>query len=305
MDEGKEVAEECKRLREVLDSKQEWWVRGMALTSLAKLEGQAGITRLVGALSDPDLRMDALKGLSSLAAGSNDPIVLNILAQEIRRENPKNISLLVKTFLAVGGNAKTLTQEVVDRLEPDVAATVRWLCNDIGPREAAAKLRPACGGAAASEKTLEKIDAKWQKDLDAVGVVWELLGGWNRIAAPFYKTVVSPVDHTETVYKLAAITEEHFALDEVVQVTEPDGNFRLTLVHQGAGYSFPVENHGRWCNVVAVIDGLNSILDRLGLPERFIELSSGTSDVAIVTFARADIFMSVAREFGIPLGRSD
>jgi len=157
MDEGKEIAEECKRLREVLDSKQEWWIRGMALTSLAKLEGQAGITRLVGALSDPHLRTDALKGLSSLAARSNDPIVLDILAQEIRRENPKSISLLVETFLAVGGNAKTLTQEVVDRLKPDVAATVLWLRNEIGPRDAAVKLRPACGDTTASEKTLEKI----------------------------------------------------------------------------------------------------------------------------------------------------
>jgi hypothetical protein len=305
MDEGKEIAEECKRLREVLDSKQEWWIRGMALTSLAKLEGQAGITRLVGALSDPHLRTDALKGLSSLAARSNDPIVLDILAQEIRRENPKSISLLVETFLAVGGNAKTLTQEVVDRLKPDVAATVLWLRNEIGPRDAAVKLRPACGDTTASEKTLEKIDAKWQKDLDAGGVVWELLRGWNRLAVPFYKTVVSPVDHTETVYKLAAMAGEHFAVDEVVQETGPDGDFRLTLVHQGAGYSFPIKNHGRWCNVVAVIDGLNSILDRLGLLERFIELNSGTGDVAIVTFARADIFMAVAQELGIPLGRSD
>ena len=305
MDERKEIEEECKRLREVLDSKREWWVRGMALTHLAKLEGQAGVARLIGALSDPDLRKDALEGLSSLAARSNDPMVLEVLANEIQRGNAADVSALVKTFLAVGGNAKTLAQAIVDRLEPDVAATVRWQRNDISPREAAGKLQPACGGTAASEKTLQKIDAKWQADIDATGVIWELLGEWNRIAVPFYKTVGSPVDHSATVYKLAAMAGERLKVDEAVQTTEPDGNFRLMLVYKGIRYSFPVQNHGRWCNVVAVIDGLNSILDRLGLPERFIELNSGTSDVAIVTFARADIFMPVARELGIPLGRAD
>jgi hypothetical protein len=305
MDEGREIDEEYRRLRDILDSEQEWWVRGKALTHLAKLEGRAGITRLIGALADPDLRIDALKGLSSLAARSNDPIVLEALAHEIQQGSVRNISTLVETFVAVGGDAKTLTQDVVDRLEPDVAATVRWLRNDIGPRDAAAKLQPACGGAPASEKTLEKIDAKWKTDLDARGVIWVLLGGWDRIAVPFYKTVVSPVDHTETVYELSAMAGEQFAVGEVVQVAESEDDFRLTLIHKGAGYSFPIKDQGRWCNVVAVIDGLNNILDRLGLPERFIELNSGTSDVAIVTFARADIFMQVASELGIPLGRAN
>ena len=57
-------------LREVVASKIEGWIRGMALKQLAELEGKAGIARLLGALSDPDLRKDALEGLTSLAAGS-------------------------------------------------------------------------------------------------------------------------------------------------------------------------------------------------------------------------------------------
>jgi HEAT repeat protein len=150
-------------LHEVLASKLVWWIRGMALTRLAQMEGQAGVARLIAALSDPDLRKDALEGLASLAAGSNDPAVLATLGNEIEQGNATHISALIKAFLAVGGNAKS---------------------------------------------------------------------------------------------------------------------FR------------------------AVIDGLNGILDGLGRPERFIELSSGTSDVAIVTFARADIFMPLALELGIRLGRA-
>ncbi len=289
-------------LSEVLASKLEWWIRGMALKQLAELEGQAGIARLIDFMQDPDLRKDALEGLASLAAGSEDPNVLETLAKEIRRENPTSISALVKAFLAVGGNAKTLAQGIVDRLEPETAMTVRWLLNDIGPPEVAAKLQPACGGVPASGEMLQALDAKWRTEPDATSVVWSLLGGWNRIACVFYKTVETPVDHDETVRELAAIAGAQFIVDEVVQTTESNGDFRLLLVHQGAGYSFPVQNQGRWCNVRAVIDGLNDVLSRLDLPERFIELNSGTSDVALVTFARADLLMPLARELGIRLG---
>jgi HEAT repeat protein len=304
--EQREVLHETLRqvLREVLASNLEWWVRGMALKRLAQLEGRAGIARLIDAMSDADLRKDAVEGLASLAAGSDDPAVLAMLGNEIQREGATHISTLVKTFLAVGGNAKSFAQDILDRLEPEIAMTVRWLLNDVGPREVAAKLQPACGDVPASEEVLQDLEAKWRTAPDATGVVWTLLGGWNRIAVPFYKTVESPVDHAETVRKLAAISGERFAVGEVVQTIESSGDFRALLVHQGAGYSFPVQNHGRWCNVRAVLDGLNGILDSLGLTERYIELASGTSDVALVTFARADIFMPLARELGVRLGRA-
>lgn len=290
--------------REVLAAKLEVWVRGMALKHLAQLEGQAGIRRLIDALSDPDLCNEALEGLASLAAGSDDPAVLEALGQEIRRGNTRKISNLVKAFLAVGGKAKTLAQDIVDQLEPEVSMTVRWLLNNIGPREAAAKLQPACGGVAARDELLQTLATQWQAEPDATGVIWKLLDGWKRLAVPFYKTVEGHVDHAETVRDLAAIAYGGFTVEEVVQTTESSGDFQILLVQGGTGYSFPVQNHGRWCNVRAVIDGLNDILERLGLVERYIEINSGTSDVALVTFARTDIFMPLARELGIPLGRA-
>lgn len=291
-------------LREALASKLEWWMRGPALKRLAQLEGHAGIARLIDALSDPDLRKAALEGLASLAAGSDDPAVLEALDSEIRRCDATHISGVVKAFVAVGGNAKSLSRDIMDRLEPEMAMTVHWLLSDIGPREAAAKLLPACGNVAANEEMLQDLDSKWRTEPDATQVVWHLLGGWNRIACVSYKTVGKPVDHDATVRKLAAITGEVLIVDEVVQTTEPSGDFRVLLVHQGVGYSFPVQNHGRWCNVRAGIDGLNGILDRLGRSEQFIELNSGTSDVALVAFARADLFMPLARELDILLGRA-
>jgi HEAT repeat protein len=304
---GREELQQSLRqiFREVLASKLEWWIRGMALQRLAKLEGAAGIARLVGSLQDPDLRKDAIEGLASLAAGADHPDLVKILAEEIHRENASCISALVKTFIAVGGNAKNLAQGVVDRLEPKAAMTVRWLLHDIGPTEVAAKLQAAYGDVQASSEILQNLEANWWTEPDATSVVWELLGKWKRIACVFYKTVGNPVDHDDTVRELAAIAGPQFVVDEVVQTTESNEDLRLLLVHRGAGYSFPVQNHGRWCNVPAVIDGLNDVLNRLELPERFIELQSGTSDVALVTFARADLFMPLAYELGIPLGRSD
>jgi HEAT repeat protein len=289
-------------LREVVASKIAGWIRGIALKQLAQLEGRAGIARLVNALSDPDLRKDALEGLASLAAGSGDSGLLEVLDNEIQRGGATHISTLVKAFVAAGGNARRLAQGTLDRLEPKMAMTVRWLLNDIGPREAAAKLQPAYGDCLTSEGLLQDLDAKWRMQPDATQVVWSLLEGWNRFGCVFYKTVQSPVDHDETIYEIAAIAGGGFAVDEVVQTTQSDGDFRISLVNQGTGYSFPVQNYGRWCNIKALLDGLNGILVGIDTAERFIELETGNGDFGILTFARMDEFMAAARELDIRLG---
>jgi HEAT repeat protein len=290
--------------REVVVSNIEGWVRGMALRKLAELEGKDGIARLLDALPDPDLRKDALEGLTSLAAGSDDPAVLAALSDEIQRGKATHISALVKAFLAAGGNAKSLARDIIDRLELQMAMTVHWLLNDIGPREAAAKLQPAYGDVPTSDEMLQELDTKWRTEPDATHVFWSLLNGWKRFVVVFYKGHGPHIDHDEAVRELAAISEERFAVDEVVQTTESSGDFRVLLVHQGIGYSFPVQNHGRWCNIDAVLKGLNGILDRLGLAERFIEFETENRDFGVLTFARAELFMPVARELGIRLGRA-
>src|SRR5260370_31860379 len=99
----------------------------MALKRLAQLEGRAGIARLIDAMSDADLRKDALEGLASLAAGSNDAAVLAALGTEIQQGSATHISALVKAFLALGGNAKNFAQDVVDRPEPQMATSGRRL----------------------------------------------------------------------------------------------------------------------------------------------------------------------------------
>lgn len=70
--------------------------------------------------------------------------------------------------------------------EPDfeAAMTAHWLQSRIGPREAAAKLRPACGNVVPlDEATLEKLETEWRKERNAFHIVLAILGGaWNRLA---------------------------------------------------------------------------------------------------------------------------
>jgi hypothetical protein len=74
-------------------------------------------------------------------------------------------------------------------------------------------------------------------------------------------------------------------------------------VHRGKGYSFSIQHQGRWLNLSGVLEGLNGILGRLGMPERFIELGEGGYECAVVTFVHAEKFLAAARELHIQLAK--
>lgn len=269
---------------------------------LARLGGTNGVERLLAALSDWELRDAALAELGSLAAREADQGVVNTLAKEIARDSAKDVSAFVGTFLARGGQAKNLAEQTTRQLEPGVAMAVHWRLNDIGPRQVAAKLQAACGGAEPSKETIEEVEERWRKDANAEGVLYSLIGGpWRRLTAIICKTVSLPADHDDLIHNLSGITGEHFTLDNVTQTVEPNGALRLQFTHQDAGYSFSVENHGRWLNLRGVLDELNAILARLDRAERFIALYSESCEVAVVLFVDAEKFLPVARELRIPL----
>jgi HEAT repeat protein len=289
--------EEREILHDILASKTEWWVRGMALKRLAELEGKAGIERLLCALSDSELRVAALEGLSLLARGSSDPVIIEALAQEIAREDTTDVPKLVEAFLAIGGGAPEVLDRVVTRVDRDTAMTIHWLRAHIDPAEAVEKLGPAFGEAALSAEQLEKLKADWDERHDAQQIVWGLLGEWNRLGVVMRKTVDATPNHDEVVADFAKITGDQFSLSDIVQTVEPDGQLRLLFVHRDQGYSFRVEHHGRYVNVRGILDGLNDILKRLGHLERFIALPTGTSDVVLVTFAHPDMFLAAATRY--------
>ncbi len=128
----------------------------------------------------------------------------------------------------------------------ETTMTAHWLQSGIGPRDAVAKLQPACDGAPLSEEVMRELEDKWRDERNAAHLVYGILGGpWNRLAGFDLKDVVSPADHTDIVRDLAGITGNQFAVDDVVQTDEPDGDVNLLVVQRGKSHSFGVEGRGR------------------------------------------------------------
>ncbi len=57
-----------------------------------------------------------------------------------KRENAACVSALVRAFRVAGGDAKTVSRGILDRLDPETAMAVGWLLRDIGPAEVAAQV---------------------------------------------------------------------------------------------------------------------------------------------------------------------
>lgn len=189
--------------------------------------------------------------------------------------------------------------------EPDfeAAMTAHWLQRGIGPREAAAKLRPACGNVEPfDEVTLEKLETDWRKERNAFHIVLGILGGpWKRLAGFDCEDVESPADHTRKVRYLGAIAGGRFTAESIEQTVEPNEDVRLTFTHRDKRYSFTFENNGSWVNLPGLLDGLNQVLERLGINERFIELYNWGQGAGVVAFVLPDVFLPVARELHIRL----
>jgi hypothetical protein len=176
-----------------------------------------------------------------------------------------------------------------------------WLQSGFGPREAAAKLQSAYGGESVSEDTFQELEKKWRSEPNATRVLAMLLSSWNRLEGFDCEDVGWPAGHQDIVSCLAKITGNQFAVDDVVQTVEPNGDLKLSVTHRGNSHSFVMKSYGTWRNVAGTLAGLNRILKQLGVPERFIELYNGGGQGAFVTFVRPDKVLSVARELGIRL----
>lgn len=184
----------------------------------------------------------------------------------------------------------------------EAAMTAHWLQHNIGPREAAAKLRPACSNVEPlSEPILEKLETRWRQEADVFGILLAILAEWHRLAGFDCEDVQWPADHGCIVHYLVASTGGRFSAENIEQTVEPNENIRLTFTHQGNRYSFAFENNGTWVNLPGTLDGLNQVLKRLGINERFIELYNWGQGAGVVAFVLPDVFLPVARELHIRL----
>ncbi|MFZ3308929.1 MAG: hypothetical protein WA280_06120, partial [Xanthobacteraceae bacterium] len=184
----------------------------------------------------------------------------------------------------------------MDYFDYEAAIKNHWLQSGIGPREAAAKLQPACGDVALDEDTVRNLETWWQQKRDALSIVYGILTGpWNRLAGFDCEDVESPADHTTIVGYLGATTANKFVAENVVQSIEPNGELKLSLRHEGNPFVFTFEDNGSWRNLSGLLVGLNRVLEELHIPERFIELYAGDGP-GVVVFALPDKFALAARE---------
>jgi hypothetical protein len=185
--------------------------------------------------------------------------------------------------------------------EYQAAITKHWLQSEIGPREAAALLQPACSDTQADEEKIRELEALWQKNHDPILIIYGILGdAWHRLAGFDCEDVHSPADHTVVVGYLAAATANKFIVEGVAQTVEPNGNLKLSLTHDGKGYAFTFEDNGSWLNLSGLLAGLNSVLEELCIQERFVELYAGEGP-GIVAFVLPNKFLPAAHELGIKL----
>lgn len=181
------------------------------------------------------------------------------------------------------------------------AINSHWLRSGIGPREAAAKLQPACGGVEVNEETIRKLEAKWQQKQDAISIVYGLLGGtWKRLAGFDCEDVHSPADHIHIVGYLAATSSNKIVAADVKQSIEQNGDLKISLTQGGSAYSFTFENCGSWRNLSGLLAGLNRLLEERSIPGRFIELYAGDGP-GVVAFVLPNKFLPAAFELGIQL----
>jgi hypothetical protein len=189
------------------------------------------------------------------------------------------------------------------QLDFESEMTAHWMQMGIGPRQAVAKLQPACVGVEPlSEEAIRELEAKWQQGRSAFDIVLDILGGlWNRLAGFDCEDVGWPADHTHVVCYLAETTGDRFAVDDVAQTEEPNDQLTMSFQHQGERHSFTFEHNGTWLNLTGLLIGLNRILEQVGIKERFFVLYMDNGQVSVVVFVLPDKFLPAARELRLRL----
>jgi hypothetical protein len=289
-------------LRQILDSNIAWWVRGIALQRLAGLEGAAGIERLCGALKDRQLRSAAVEALGKQARGTNDPRLMQALAEalEAARE-PEFTTTVIQAMLDVGTVPRPILERAISRVDPDTAMTLHWLLNDIRPRRLAQRLVAAGIMALPAKSKLAKYTAAWRKERNAANILRNMLADADRLSGLSCKTDQVPADHADLLRQLARICPPKLAFTDAEQTLEADGGrCRVSFVFDRREHSFVAENRGRYYDLRAIMAGVNKALGGIGREERLFQLYSG-GETALMTIALDAPFRAAVQELRIPL----
>lgn len=306
---------EAKLLAEVVASDVLSWARAGALARLASLEGPRGEERLVRALDDAELRQGAATSLAARAnggaAGARDRLrgpLTRALDDELSCEEPHRgtIHALVEALVACG----LASEPVVDRAAPHLApwdrTRVAWLREGVRARDVAARLVRDGVLPALDEARLAEVEAQWDADRSAMGVVFSLFGDEASCVALDLEAPVVPPDYVDLVTSLGRIARGALAIDCAVQ--EPiagrgcdDDVERITVrvVERDRVVRFFADYRGDWFDLAATLAALDQAIATARRPERFFALHTG-DQTCFVICAHGEKFRRAATDLHIP-----
>jgi hypothetical protein len=294
-------AGEMDLLKEILASKLLWYARGQALVRLAELEGTIGVVRLCAALAEVEYRSAAAEGLQKLARGTADAAVIEALDGALDLPgNTATITAIARAAIAVGGDLRSPLEKAVTGVAPDFAMTIRWLQHGVTPKDLAEHLSAACGGLRPTDAEMQEYEASWEDEPDAFSLLTDMLWTLGERLTGLDCKDSHPPDYPGLLETLGDITGGVFEIENVLQATAEQGQWRVSFDHRGEAFTFFVDDNGRYYDLRAVLDGLNEILARLGYRDQFFQLYTGSSAV-IITFVHAEEFLRAANALHIPI----
>jgi hypothetical protein len=298
------LSDEKNLLLEVLSSNLEWWIRGMALKRLAVLEGDEGISRLCSELGNPRLKKDAAEGLAKLARGTKDAAVIEALSKAVdAKSDVGTTSTVVRAIVAISGGSHRVLSDLIERVDPNVAMTIHWLMNGLGPTSLAERLALLISDKPPlALELVAQYESEWNEKQEAVSILWNILHKVERITGFDVKAADLPNAYTNKMREMANITDAVLVPEALSSSTEQIGEARLRIsfVHKGQGFSFTVKDLGRYFDLESMFQGVNGVLASLGREERFFQLYTG-DQTTIIVFAKELPFLELARDFRIPI----
>jgi hypothetical protein len=318
-------------LAERLATSPDTVVRGEALVALARLHGEAERPRLLAALAEPEVADKAALGLATLASGSGDAELVELLeaaAATLRYSHqPRNYAAALR--LVGGPAALAAARRVAERhMEPaerdsflgeldgrSVEAMTRVAVESglVTAEEAAAAL----AAHAAADMAGEPLQARFLDVLERAGVLTPVA----------LETDELPVRHDLLLRELAAGSRGAFDVEAALERYRPggdgggaataaagaadlddgeaegdeqDGHYEVQFIHRQRLYRFRCRDLGDWYDLAAVVAAANRALADDGVGERFVGVATG-ADAAALLFADPSVAASAAAAAGFSL----
>lgn len=292
---------EAEILERVLASSLEDWVRGVALVRLSRIEGMAGVGRLMAALEDETLQPEALRALGEQGAEIAAPALIEKVREIFDQTDKQHVrGRALDALVGMGAGQDPAIRRHLDALDPvrrfEAAATLR----NTPAEEMLRALTAAALASAEATDAAEDFRAAWQE-----GSKWEatlrLLYGSGRLDGFDTEDATVPPNYIGLLHGFAEIAKPDVVISEIGMRPEiEDDRHEVFLRLDGRPLEILVADRGDWIDLSRLMAGLNGGLEETGSGLRFVVLYTG-DQTAIVTFGDGVKIQDLVRDYAFPL----